>query len=549
MSDGRHLHQGHSILLSLPDGIIGRIASFLPLCEATCNLRPVCKAFAVEVRSEELLSIQIGTKRSPVPSHALLWRWGQLGSCRGLTYKQRVQLLSDAARGGDVDALQQLSHSTGCLVNEEVFRAAARAGQEAVCDWLLGQEIPLKDNGAWVLAVAAEGGHMQLCEKLRRAGFQLHQYTMRLAARAGQGVLPAWVHMGLGDLHSNKIAEAGMPDDLQDECWANAAYAGHVDLMQRLKGSARATPKELPAVAFGCSLAALEEMMHECEQSSAFKSQEAAILAAAASSPTPDWQDKVLSMLRGRLCDPIHTLDRGTAQHFTTLPDAAQRLEWLAGHGCVLRECRQLLRAAVEAGRAELVHSLSLKRGAVAEGPMSDDPYEQLIVLAVENGHLDLAKELHSRGLPVYLYSLAWAAGGTGRVDVAQWAVQLLQEEDEKREAAWAEGGAEAADAAPDADTPGGVGDELERRDMIELTDDNREDYEALAYQACQCGSLELVQWLRKRSADWFVGQVGYAASSGNELMVEWMAEQGYTMEPVSWTPAPGWPVTASSSP
>lgn len=262
-------------------------------CETACNLRPVCKAFALEVRSEELLTVPIGTKRPPVPSHALLWRWGQPGSCRGLTYKQRVQLLSHAARGGDVDALQQLSHSTGCLVNEDVFRAAAHAGQEGVCEWLLGQEVPLKDDGVWVLAVAAEGGHMQLCEKLHRAGFQLHQYryAMRLAARAGQSVLPAWVHMAI---YSSKIAEAGMPGDLQDNrisVGPTRLNAGHVDLMQQLKGSARATPKELPAVAFGCPLAVLEDTVRKCEQSAAFESQEAAFESqeAAHSGRTPQW--------------------------------------------------------------------------------------------------------------------------------------------------------------------------------------------------------------------------------------------------------------------
>lgn len=139
-----------------------------------------------------------------MPTCALLERWYRLGSCSGLTYKQRLQLLADAARCGDINALRRLSRSTGCLLNEEVFRAAARAGQEGVCEWLMQQDCPVEDDGAWVLAVAAEAGHTQLCEKLHDAGFSLVHNAGQLAARAGQAGVLDWLREQLPlDRHSS----------------------------------------------------------------------------------------------------------------------------------------------------------------------------------------------------------------------------------------------------------------------------------------------------------------------------------------------------------
>lgn len=121
------------VLTTLPSDRLTHNASFLPPGEAAQSLRPACKVFARELRSPQLLTVPIGKQRPPVPKHALLARWGQEGSSRGLTYKQRPQLSLDAARGGDAEALQRLALSTGCLVNEKVFRAAAHANQQEVC--------------------------------------------------------------------------------------------------------------------------------------------------------------------------------------------------------------------------------------------------------------------------------------------------------------------------------------------------------------------------------------------------------------------------------
>lgn len=132
------------------------------------------------------MTVRMGDKQPHVPLHALLARWGQPGSSRGLTYKQRVLLLIDAARNGDPGALEQLSHSTGCLRNEDVFHAAARTGQHDVCKWLLQQGCPLEREGALVQAVAADAGHTRLCAELVEAGLQPTLYV-RWEARGKGG--------------------------------------------------------------------------------------------------------------------------------------------------------------------------------------------------------------------------------------------------------------------------------------------------------------------------------------------------------------------------
>ncbi len=537
------LHQGFSLLLQLPDGIITRIAGFLPPREAAYNLRVACKAFALEVRSEELLSVPIGKKRPPVPAHALLGRWGQLGSCRGLTYKQRVQLLVDAARGGDIKALQQLSHSTGCFLNEEVFRTAACAGQEAMCEWLLEQEVPLKDDGAWVLAAAVEAGQMQLCEKLYTAGFRLLYYTTLLAARTGYGDASAWPY-GQGTLYhadEEDIARAGMPEDLPDEWWANAAQGGRVELMWQLKGFTEATPKDLPAVAYGCPVYDLQDMVRECKEATSFptQSEAAAILSAAVCSPTPDWHDKVLWLLRRRLFSPLATLSAHPAGDFAALPDAVQRLEWLAGQGFGLVGCKELLQAAVRAGKAELVRKMSLQAEAVAGDTPGDLVARLLIPAAVQKGHLDLAKELHGRGLPVDALNLALATGRTGQVGAVQWALGVMREEAAKRNAAAAstgeDGGGGALGVGPGARTAASESDQLLRTDVDTVRGTYGNAITAMMDGACASGSLELVRWLHARGVGWGAYQLGCAAASGNEVLVQWMVEQGYEVLDVSW--------------
>ncbi len=549
MSDPAQIDPDSLLLTKLPSDVLAHIASFLPPGEAAYSLRPACKLFARE-RSPQLLKVPIGMQHPPVASHALLARWGQEGSSRGLTYKQRLQLLLDAARGGDAEALQQLSLSTGCLVNEEVFRTAARADQQEVCSWLMKQDCDLADDGTWVLAAAAQAGHTELCRKLYGAGFRLPYYTSLLAARAGQGAVMEWLRYSKmsEDVPLWCINRARMPLDLPDEWWPNAAYSGHLQLMRQLKGSRIAKPKELPSVAHGCPLAMLQDMVRECMKARLplLDSQCAAIVAGALTSPTPDWQAKVTWLLteQGEEDEyaPIHTLCPRDAQSFAALPDAEQRLGWLEGLGFGLRSCRQLMKAAVEAGRADLVSTLRLDPdGQGVNGRNYATFASELVALAVKGGQLGIAQELLRRGLPrLELDEVAREAGSTGRVDVAQWVLGVIAEEHQVQQHEQqcagkpASGAAEAPDAGPGAGAEGsscgqGQGPDWNGSSKLRFL------LSVMMDCACQSGSLELVQWLRERGAPLWQGTLQHAAQSGNELLVEWVVEQGFDMEQVRY--------------
>ncbi len=557
-------HPEQSLPLQLPCGLLARIASFLPPGEAAYGLRTVCQAFARELYAPELLTITVGRKRSPVSSIALVSRWGATGSCRGLTYKQRSQLLLDAAQGGSAKAVAQLSRSTGCLPNEDVFRAAARAGNEKVCEWLLGQDIELQDRGAWVLAVAVEAGHMALCQKLHNAGLRLDKHALRLALRAGRRAVFGWMRRQghVYEASPLELQQADMPDDLPEELWANAAYGGQLELMQELKGDKRAKPEDLPAAAHGCPLAMLRELVEECKHQSPSMEptvmQRADTMAAAATCPTPDWQDKVLWLLQTGTCSTMNDFDQGAAAAFAALPDAEQRLEWLAGQGFGFQRSRLLLGASVKAGKAELVLQLWSK----AKEGLTDNErrlagsalVEQALLL---QGDLGLAMQLQCQGPPVSARAMVLIAACAGRLDVMQWAVQLLREEQagEAGEAAGVAGGIVAGGGGDGAageqqqqqqqegqGQPQAAGD-VEVLDAGQkasnqaqmLQEDADQDAEALdalhVYDlmrpACDSGSLELVQWLLARDVLLGPGAVGQAVDSGNETLVEWMVEQG----------------------
>ncbi len=561
-----HPHSGQSLLLQLPRALLARIASFLPPGEAAYGLRTVCHAFARElpVYAPELLRITVSKKRPPVSSVALVSRWGATGSCRGLTYKQRFQLLLDAARGGSAKAVAQLSRSTGCLLNEKVFRAAAHAGNEEVCEWLLGQDIELQDRGAWVLAVAAEAGHTALCKKLYDAGLRLDTCALNLALRAGRPAVFNWM-CEQGPIHEAspvQLRAADMPDGLPADLWGNAAYGGQLELMQELKGCSKAEAEDLPAVAHGCPLPVLRELVEECSSYRhprvGFTARQAAdIMAAAAASPTPDWQDKVLWLLQTGTCSPINGFGKGTAAAFAALPDAEQRLEWLAGQGFELQDCRELMHAAVEAGRGELVLQLwfNAKEGQRETGEALVWTGLQAVAQAVVRWGLGLARQLQCQGMPVDAYEVVYHAIYAGRLDALQWAVQLAREE-MAREAAAAAGVAvgggqqqqqeqQQQQAHGRAEAAGDVqimdaGQQAKDQAPLPLTDAAQEaqvlEEFLIQFQmepACESGSLELVQWMHARGVPLGSGIVGHAVDSGNEALVEWMVEQGVDVEEV----------------
>ncbi len=436
-----------------------------------------------------------------------------------------------------------------------------------------------------MLAVAADAGHTGLCEELTEAGLQPTLYAGRLAGNANviEWLLGALIQRPTQvDIDVYSAGIQGVREGLSKALWANAAYSGHVDLMRVLKGDSPITPEDLQAVARGCPLAVLAEMVQEFEQSPSdgplTNHQENMNLGGALISPIPDWQEKAGWLLRRMPCGPALSLDHPSAQEFARLPDAQQRLDWLAEAAPGLRYYDDRICWAAEAGRADLVMKLWYPPTEEAlQDSAGFDWYTAFLSDAVPHGHMGLAQELLALGAPVGVWGLASAAGSTGRVGMAQWAVGVIRQEQEKEAAAAAAaaagmgsgtGGASAADIRPPPSPPpplpqqqllqqeqqkkgarsssaeaaaqaasvaegGGGQPQVEGQEESIVTDGNREVLECMLKYSLGSGSLELVRWLRARGVPWGACVLHYAAESGNEALVEWMVQLGYDVEQV----------------
>ncbi len=366
--------------------------------------------------------------------------------------------------------------------------------------------------------------------------------------------------------------------------WAIAAYSGHLDLMRAFKGNMKPMPEELEAVAHGCPLAVLVEMVRECEESDGPLSagDVEGIMGGAWTSRTPDWQEKAEWLLARATGRPILDVQDCMSRDFVKLPDGEQRLDWLALRGCMLDEPGSLLWWATKAGRVDIARRLWHQAMATELTLHDGDCYDTTgyLTTAVREGHIAMAQGLLDLGAPLDMCDLAAAAGGTGRVDVVQWAWGALSRELEEEEAEAAQSGAAAAAAggtmgarevaarATSSQSPpppppqeqqdtaegqgaaaghtvvqgagqaaglveGGTNEQDQGREASLLKPGNRDIVDRLMESACASGSLELVRWLRDRGVPWNPYVLSCAARSGNEELVEWMVEQGYDVEEV----------------
>ncbi|KXZ48457.1 hypothetical protein GPECTOR_27g627 [Gonium pectorale] len=257
------------------------------------SFRGVNKATAARFSGPEHTTIRLSR---PVPPHAFAAHWLAPGATRGLTLKQRRQLLCLTAASGVVANLEVAERAAGCgPLTYEVFKASASAaggGHWHVCEWLLSLELTWSSSGE---VEAARGGHVGLMEWLQERRPQL---------RIGQR---------------------------------------HVLCQVRL----------IKEAAHGCDLATLQRLWLGSGQ---VRSQDKGrILSAAAGSPTPDWAAKV-EWLEAQGC-PTSSAAMAAA---TALPDveAAARLRWLRGRGYPV-EWHAWQAAAYEGKMAALQHLLS----------------------------------------------------------------------------------------------------------------------------------------------------------------------------------------------
>ncbi|KAG2427269.1 hypothetical protein HXX76_012465 [Chlamydomonas incerta] len=122
-----------SRLESLPSELLDRIAQSLPPNEVACTLRLLSRSLAAHFRSHTAVRLS-----QPVPHHDFVRRFGSWSAVRSLPLFQRRQLLALTAASGSVANLRVVAGgpgvtravgTAGCALTDEVFTAAAAAGQ------------------------------------------------------------------------------------------------------------------------------------------------------------------------------------------------------------------------------------------------------------------------------------------------------------------------------------------------------------------------------------------------------------------------------------
>ncbi|GLC35284.1 hypothetical protein PLESTB_000581200 [Pleodorina starrii] len=464
--------------------IVACIARHLPPNEIACTLRLVDKTTAHQFHDCKAVRLSLHS-----PSHAFRERWGRPGSLRGLTREQRLQLLCLTAASGSLPNLElALAANVGLPLTGELLEAAAAAGQLEVCKLLRARGCPW---GGTALDAAARGGHRHVCEWLLAGGCPVDSSAVCEAARGGHEGLMEWL------LERLLIIQQQQQQQQQDSA-AAAAAAGRITGVSVVGGGTAAAAvavevdvaRMAAAIAEGLGLAALQRLLLQQQQgddggaqqqqqprtSGLNQSQRAGVLAAAAGSPTPDWQAKV-EWLEALGYPP--TSEACTAATRMS-PDAAAaaHLQWLRGRGYSL--------GPGTAGEAASCGNLAALRVLLEEEETGVRPLIGLGTAghsAAGRGHLAVLQYLHARRCPLDARLIARGAAEGGQLHVVVWAVEALGV------------------------TPDSAGDLLD--------------------VAARSGSTGLMAWLRERGWAWGPKAVHNAVEGGCEEALEWLMERG----------------------
>ncbi|KXZ52865.1 hypothetical protein GPECTOR_8g247 [Gonium pectorale] len=445
------------VFAQLPPELTELIVSRLDPNQVACCVRPLNRAAAAQFAAPCHTTIRLSR---PVPPHAFSAHWLTPGAVHDLSLRRRNELLSFTAYTGVLENLQVAVRAVGWEPSYEAFDV-----HDAVCylaskrshEWLSARGCPVDPTNISymdVLSAAASGGHAHVCDWL--------------CAHA-----PGWA-----------------PGDLEVAARA-AACSGHLtladSLLQRAGGSgAGGGPSEesqfrmVASVALGCDLASLRDRIDaggwgqlESDPDGCRKH----LLAAASSSPTPDWGAKV-EWLEAQGCPRSVDAAEAAVGHTEEEYDTVARLTWLRDRGYPIDG------AAVEA--ASYTGNVAAVKFLLAELPYVDPL--RVACPAAWFGHLEVLQALRGAGLQVPGRSAALCAADGGHLHVLMWLMEDLGEE-----------------AVP-------LDEELFDR-------------------AAGSGSVELMAWLRQRGFPWGVAALPQAAGSGCETAVAWLLEQGCPME------------------
>ncbi|KXZ51668.1 hypothetical protein GPECTOR_11g120 [Gonium pectorale] len=323
--------------------VLERVAAFLPANEVACTLRLVDKATAEQFRRPEFGTVRLS---QPVPPHAFTWRWGRPGAACGLTVAKRWQLLSLTAASGSVFNLQTAISAAGCKTDRiayaagraghlgmcllladlgynlgEAVEGAAAAGRLALCVDLL-QRRALHTDFDQCAKLAAANGHVEVLDymvqraALERGGMRAWQLLLSVAQGCDLATLQRCVREWVDSPAAAEASVVPPPEGVAAVAGpAVAVVAPHADVAAAVV-AVEVPPAEAAGVAAD---AAAEEARTQMGRY---------VVAAAAGSPTPDWQAKV-EWLEGRRFPRTEDAITEAAEQ----PNALERCMWLRQRG------------------------------------------------------------------------------------------------------------------------------------------------------------------------------------------------------------------------
>ncbi|KAG2432629.1 hypothetical protein HXX76_008969 [Chlamydomonas incerta] len=234
-------------LEGLPAELLDRIAHYLddPNTVA-CTLRLLSRTLAAHFRSHTAVRLSL-----PVPHHAFVRRFGSWSAVRSLPLAQRRQLLALTAASGSVANLRVVAGgpgvtralgTAGCAMTEEVFTAAAAAGQlrmcrelyELGCPWISGtvQAAARAGHGRVVRALVLSGCPWELPEAAvacSSAAVMSELFRLRTARRfytLGDGAQGFVTDGGSSDSDGQAGAGGGAEEEDGKDGWAAEEMLG-----------------------------------------------------------------------------------------------------------------------------------------------------------------------------------------------------------------------------------------------------------------------------------------------------------------------------------
>ncbi|GLC76034.1 hypothetical protein PLESTF_001722700 [Pleodorina starrii] len=345
--------------------------------------------------------------------------------------------------------------------------AAAGEGQLASSEWLLNLGCPW--HGA--LAAAALNGHANICRWLLAKGCPASRCAVVAAARGGHVGLVYWLLLqNREQAHSNNDVIGPL------ELLVAAAEGFITSDLQRLhaeelaESPSRQGVKQQPEQLHQPQPLQVQELLPQ--PLDAFMGPK--ILAAAAGSPTPDWQAKVL-WLEPRMPGPRDACACEAVAAIRPDTEAQARLHWLRQRG--YPATTSAARAAAGAGNVAALRFLLM------EGIRPDF---LVPAKAFAEGQLGVLQELHAHGCDLRPRLHISTAVRHGHLHVLVWIVEALG---------------------------------------VSVAPSN----EVLVSAAAQYGDLELAAWLRERGCQFAEVPSAFAAAAagGSEAMMEWLVGLG----------------------